>query len=567
MPRGSRSQAKVGQWVAKSVHAGIEGFAFLWTVAGFRIFLAANSLVLCYYMGPRRSTTVAAGCALACAAGKFAHVLATTEKFNDGKELASIWDYDPPGDLAGSGAWTVLREIATTLGSANEIFPELKDLPPLPIHEMALRLCFLYDDHDKHPEHKDIPGDKQFQDEDKLKHLAEMLWYADQAYEGESERTLSKRLEKRGFGLVHVKLTSTWAEHCPAYFLAISLEKKEVIISVRGTAQVEDVITDLTALPREFGKEKHMVHSGMYASAEWLRDRLYCVAQGLHEAGFQIIIVGHSLGAGAASLLALIFKSMGIDNLSAYGFGCPPCVGQRLAEMCAEYVMTVALRDDVITRFSPQALERLQKELRDLDLEAAKQAEDKRQGLEVVMQIYNAVERLQNMKFPGMASDVDEKGDSAEDKALKGEESRKKLPMPEEKLQRYHPVLPGKVLYLCRSKGEDLQRAMVDGDFEGLQRICLTSCMITDHMANSYYDGLGHGNLTQQTLIEEGKMEDPKKKKDAEESAGDEEDCAQGSSSKQQEDDDPAEDEHPEDEAADDTEDPDQDDGQNQQKA
>ena len=36
-------------------------------------------------------------------------------------------------------------------------------------------------------------------------------------------------------------------------------------------------------------------------------------------------------------------------------------------------MMTVALRDDVITRFSPQALERLQKELRELDLEAAKQ--------------------------------------------------------------------------------------------------------------------------------------------------------------------------------------------------
>ena len=37
-------------------------------------------------------------------------------QFDDGKELASIWDYDPPGDLAGSGAWTVLRELATTLG-------------------------------------------------------------------------------------------------------------------------------------------------------------------------------------------------------------------------------------------------------------------------------------------------------------------------------------------------------------------------------------------------------------------------------------------------------------------
>ena len=48
---------------------------------------------------------------------------------------------------------------------------------------------------------------------------------------------------------MNYKLTSTWAEHCPAYYLAINLEKKQVIISIRGTAQVEDVITDLTALP------------------------------------------------------------------------------------------------------------------------------------------------------------------------------------------------------------------------------------------------------------------------------------------------------------------------------
>ena len=63
----------------------------------------------------------------------------------------------------------------------------------------------------------------------------------------------------------------------------------------------------------------------------------------------------------------------GIDKLRVYGFGCPPCMDKDLAEQCADYVLMVALRDDVVTRFSPQALERLQKELRDLDLEAAKQ--------------------------------------------------------------------------------------------------------------------------------------------------------------------------------------------------
>ena len=30
---------------------------------------------------------------------------------------------------------------------------------------------------------------------------------------------------------------------------------------------------------QEFGEDKRLVHSGMLASAQWLHDRLYCVAQ------------------------------------------------------------------------------------------------------------------------------------------------------------------------------------------------------------------------------------------------------------------------------------------------
>lgn len=42
--------------------------------------------------------------------------------------------------------------------------------------------------------------------------------------------------------------------------------------------------------------------------------------QGLHEAGYEVIIVGHSLGAGAAALLALIFREK-------WG---PPCTVQLI---------------------------------------------------------------------------------------------------------------------------------------------------------------------------------------------------------------------------------------------
>lgn len=61
----------------------------------------------------------------------------------------------------------------------------------------------------------------------------------------------------------------------------------------------------------------------------------------------------------------------------------------------------------------------------------------------------------------------------------------------------------------CRTEDEGIGRAVVDGSFEGLQRICLSAGMITDHLANSYYDALGQPNLTHKTFIEEGKMTPP----------------------------------------------------------
>ena len=33
----------------------------------------------------------------------------------DDGDKSSIWDWEPPGDLAETGAWKVLRELATTL--------------------------------------------------------------------------------------------------------------------------------------------------------------------------------------------------------------------------------------------------------------------------------------------------------------------------------------------------------------------------------------------------------------------------------------------------------------------
>lgn len=44
-------------------------------------------------------------------------------------------------------------------------------------------------------------------------------------------------------------MNATWGEHEPAYYVATHTENKEVVVAIRGTWAVEDVITDITALP------------------------------------------------------------------------------------------------------------------------------------------------------------------------------------------------------------------------------------------------------------------------------------------------------------------------------
>ena len=52
-----------------------------------------------------------------------------------------------------------------------------------------------------------------------------------------------------GFHLNFAKMNATWGEHEPAYYVATHSERKEVVVAIRGTWAVEDVITDITALP------------------------------------------------------------------------------------------------------------------------------------------------------------------------------------------------------------------------------------------------------------------------------------------------------------------------------
>ena len=132
-----------------------------------------------------------------------------------------------------------------------------------------------------------------------------------------------------------------------------------LVLAIRGTMTAGDTLTDLrcdsASLSSNFppGISGEPVHRGMWESAVRMDGNLrHVVEQALEPGGacegMRLLLVGHSLGAGVASLLALrwfpLFRTHG---LHCHAFG-PPCtLGASAAVATAAYITSVVCDDPV----------------------------------------------------------------------------------------------------------------------------------------------------------------------------------------------------------------------------
>jgi hypothetical protein len=150
----------------------------------------------------------------------------------------------------------------------------------------------------------------------------------------------------------------------PAHAICIDRSKMTVILAVRGTLSVIDCITDLKAeyLPyvmldpstRQV-KARGEVHEGIYKGAQSIyystKDKLLSALAA--NPGYDLIVTGHSLGAGTAGLIGLLWLSdpdFASLNFRAYCYGSPCVVSPELHPYLKLNVMTVSLGTDIITR-------------------------------------------------------------------------------------------------------------------------------------------------------------------------------------------------------------------------
>ncbi|KAG0542912.1 hypothetical protein BDA96_02G144800 [Sorghum bicolor] len=293
----------------------------------------------------------------------------------------------------------------------------------------------------------------------------------------------------------------------PGYYIGIDPRAKLVILGIRGTHTVYDLVTDLIALSdKKVSPKGFSTHFGTYEAARWyLRHELGIIRKCLEKhKDYKLRLVGHSLGGASAALLAIMLRKKSKEELgfspdiiSAVGFGTPPCISKEAAESCAGYVSTVVLQDDIIPRLSAASLARLRNEILKTDWVSVLEKEDLKHIVDIVTNAKLVVSSIQDVarklgdyaKIVSVSTNYGTK-DPANSTEMLSSDSRNDVFVPEDLF------LPGTLYYLQRdiediNGVEDESYMLWKGDpGENFQRILLSGNLISDHRCESIYYAL-----------------------------------------------------------------------------
>ncbi|XP_012670112.2 diacylglycerol lipase-beta [Clupea harengus] len=155
------------------------------------------------------------------------------------------------------------------------------------------------------------------------------------------------------------------------FFVALDHKKESILVAVRGTLSLKDVLTDLSAvcenLPIEGVSGASYAHKGISQASHYIYKKL--VNDGILRQAFSIapeyrlVITGHSLGAGTAAILAVLLRNM-YPTLQCYAFSPPGgLMSKALADYSKEFVVSVVLGKDLVPRLSLPNMEDLKKRI------------------------------------------------------------------------------------------------------------------------------------------------------------------------------------------------------------
>lgn len=170
------------------------------------------------------------------------------------------------------------------------------------------------------------------------KFAAEVLHYFNYASEVYGTDPLIRKQD-----IVLNQLEEDTTMHLPRHIVFLDHLTKSIVVSIRGTKSISDMITDLYIQESPFlasSTDRHhrgiVAHRGIAQSAEAL---LPSVTEAIREvqarrgqggrclyADYRVVTTGHSLGAGTAALLSMLLSTQSQIPVTTFAFAPPPVI-------------------------------------------------------------------------------------------------------------------------------------------------------------------------------------------------------------------------------------------------
>ncbi|GAB6027250.1 hypothetical protein CHUAL_001535 [Chamberlinius hualienensis] len=261
------------------------------------------------------------------------------------------------------------------------------------------------------------------------------------------------------------------------FYVALDHQEKAIVIAIRGSWTVRDLLTDLNAecepLQFENAPSESVAHRGMLKAATYVYDRLNnkrVIEEALDShPDYNIIAIGHSLGAGVAALLGLLMRAQ-YPQIRCYLYSPPGgLVSTEVAMLSEQFMMSVILGCDFIPRLGIATMENLKSSLIDVLCSCDKP------------------------KYKVLASGLWKVFFPEEEELI---EDPERIPMVRGSFNTsYHTIncgrsapalyAPGRILHLVRSNTHSEEETVVYACWRKasfFDRILITPCMWTDHL-------------------------------------------------------------------------------------
>ncbi|GBG30879.1 Sn1-specific diacylglycerol lipase beta [Hondaea fermentalgiana] len=291
-------------------------------------------------------------------------------------------------------------------------------------------------------------------EKDLLIELDRNMEFANAAYdEFDPDETMFEFFARREYTLMYYDSATDY--EMAAHYVAFSPAKKRCVVGIKGTSTLSDMLTDILCRSTPFVDDETFAHDGIKITAQRVAARVEPFLLNLFAPlNYEILFTGHSLGAGVAALVAVIFREAHkVSKVRALAYACPPVLDKKAALRTYEYVTSVVNNRDIIPRTSLSNMNIMN--------EALARAHDLIQAGE----LDSAAPAANGERVLRMMREVQEEAKLAYDQDL---------------------YVPGRVLYMFSPNTKTRCALEKTGDLANLRQMLFTKSMVLDHSMDNY---------------------------------------------------------------------------------